>query len=80
MGRLVRKPVVPDLDLQIAGLEGVLQSDIAGTPSLSFTVKGKTEALTQGQQISNRGDGQRLDAVNVIDAVDKHIEAAGVFL
>src|ERR1700721_314301 len=30
MGRLVRKPVVPDLDLQIAGLEGVLQSDIAG--------------------------------------------------
>jgi len=30
MGRLVRKPVVPNLDLQIAGLEGVLQSDIAG--------------------------------------------------
>jgi hypothetical protein len=30
MGRLVRKPLVPDLDLQIAGLEGVLQSDIAG--------------------------------------------------
>jgi hypothetical protein len=32
MGRLVRKPQVPDLDLQIAGLEGVLQSGIAGVP------------------------------------------------
>jgi hypothetical protein len=30
MGRLVRKPKVPDLDLQIAGLEGVLQSGLAG--------------------------------------------------
>jgi hypothetical protein len=30
MGRLVRKPQLPDLDLQIAGLEGVLQSGIAG--------------------------------------------------
>jgi hypothetical protein len=30
MGRLVRKPQFPDLDLQIAGLEGVLQSGIAG--------------------------------------------------
>jgi hypothetical protein len=32
MGRLVRKPQMPDLDLQIAGLEGVLQSGIAGVP------------------------------------------------
>jgi len=32
MGRLVRKPQVPDLDLQIAGLEGVLQSGLAGVP------------------------------------------------
>jgi hypothetical protein len=32
MGRLVRKPKMPDLDLQIAGLEGVLQSGIAGVP------------------------------------------------
>jgi hypothetical protein len=32
MGRLVRKPQVPDLDLQIAGLEGVLQSGLAGIP------------------------------------------------
>ena len=32
MGRLVRKPRVPDLDLQIAGLEGVLHSGIAGVP------------------------------------------------
>lgn len=30
MGRLVRKPQVADLDLQIAGLEGTLQSGIAG--------------------------------------------------
>jgi len=30
MGRLVRSPRVADLDLQIAGLEGVLQSGIAG--------------------------------------------------
>ena len=30
MGRLVRKPQVANLDLQIAGLEGVLQSGIAG--------------------------------------------------
>ena len=29
MGRLVRKPQVANLDLQIAGLEGVLQSGIA---------------------------------------------------
>jgi hypothetical protein len=32
MGRLVRKPRMPDLDLEIAGLEGVLQSGIAGVP------------------------------------------------
>src|SRR5579862_6434960 len=32
MGRLVRKPQMPDLDLQIAGLEGVLQSGLAGVP------------------------------------------------
>ena len=30
MGRLVRKPQRPDLDLQIAGLEGVLQGGIGG--------------------------------------------------
>jgi hypothetical protein len=30
MGRLVRSPKVADLDLQIAGLEGVLQSGISG--------------------------------------------------
>jgi hypothetical protein len=35
MGRLVRKPKAPDLDLQIAGLEGVLQSGIAGLPVAS---------------------------------------------
>jgi hypothetical protein len=30
MGRLVRKPRLPDLDMDIAALEGVLQSGIAG--------------------------------------------------
>src|SRR5580704_2615162 len=39
MGRLVRKPRVPDLDLQIAGLESVLQSDIAGM-QMAGTVPG----------------------------------------
>jgi len=39
MGRLVRKPVIPDLDLQIAGLESVLQSDLAGV-QLASTVAG----------------------------------------
>jgi len=33
MGRLVRKPKAPDLDLQIAGLEGVVQSGISRLPS-----------------------------------------------
>jgi hypothetical protein len=33
MGRLVRKPRLPDLDLDIAALEGVLQSGIAGVPT-----------------------------------------------
>jgi hypothetical protein len=32
MGRLVRKPQVPDLDLQIAGLDGVLQSGLGAVP------------------------------------------------
>jgi hypothetical protein len=32
MGRLVRKQRLPDLDLDIAALEGVLQSGIAGVP------------------------------------------------
>ncbi len=31
MGRLVRKPQVADLDLQIAGLEGVVHTGLAGT-------------------------------------------------
>ena len=31
MGRLVRKPRAPDVDQQIAGLEGVLSSSVAGT-------------------------------------------------
>ena len=39
MGRLVRKPVIHDLDLQIAGLKSVLQSDLAGV-QLAGTVAG----------------------------------------
>ena len=39
MGRLVRKPVIPDLDLQIAGLESVVQSDLAGV-QIAGTVAG----------------------------------------
>ncbi|HET6555508.1 MAG TPA: M28 family metallopeptidase [Dyella sp.] len=39
----------------------LLQSDIAGTPSLSFTVNGKTEGLTQGKEIAVRAalDGSK---------------------
>jgi hypothetical protein len=33
MGRLVRKPQAPDLDLQIAGLESMLHSGIGGIPA-----------------------------------------------
>lgn len=32
MSRLVRKPRLPDIDMDIAALEGVLQSGIAGVP------------------------------------------------
>jgi hypothetical protein len=35
MGRLVRKPKMPDPDLQVAGLEGVLQSGVAGVSTAS---------------------------------------------
>ena len=33
MGRLVRKPKVPDFDLQVDGPQGVLQPGVAGMPS-----------------------------------------------
>ena len=39
MGRLVRKPQVPDVDPQIASLEGVLQSDVSRIPMVG-TVPG----------------------------------------
>ena len=32
MGRLVRKPTAPDLDLQVDGIDGVLQPGVAGIP------------------------------------------------
>ena len=45
MGRLVRKPQIPDLDAQIAGLEGVLQSGI-GNFTLSYA--GTAQILISG--------------------------------
>jgi hypothetical protein len=32
MSRLVRKPAMPDLDQQIAGLDGILRSGLAAAP------------------------------------------------
>ncbi|RAO77191.1 M28 family metallopeptidase [Dyella jiangningensis] len=46
----------------------LLQSDIAGTPSLSFTVNGKTENLTQGQQIAVRAPLDGSKAVSLKNA------------
>ncbi|WP_243039238.1 M28 family metallopeptidase [Dyella sedimenti] len=44
----------------------LLQSDIAGTPSLSFTVNGKTEKLTQGKEIAVRAalDGSKAVSID----------------
>jgi Zn-dependent M28 family amino/carboxypeptidase len=46
----------------------LLQSDIAGTPSLSFTVNGKTENLTQGKEIAVRAPLDGSKAVSLKDA------------
>ncbi|MBV8158498.1 MAG: peptidase M20, partial [Dyella sp.] len=46
----------------------LLQSDIAGTPSLSFTVNGKTENLTQGKEIAVRAALDGSKAVSIKDA------------
>ncbi|WP_114241683.1 M28 family metallopeptidase [Dyella sp. C9] len=46
----------------------LLQSDIAGTPDLSFTVEGKTESLTQGKQIAVRSALDGSKAVSIKDA------------
>ncbi|WP_130619415.1 M28 family metallopeptidase [Dyella amyloliquefaciens] len=46
----------------------LLQSDIAGTPSLSFTVNGKTENLTQGKEIAVRAALDGSKAVSLKDA------------
>jgi Zn-dependent M28 family amino/carboxypeptidase len=46
----------------------LLQSDIAGTPSLSFTVNGKTQSLTQGQQIAVRAPLDGSKAVSLKNA------------
>jgi hypothetical protein len=40
MGRLVRKPQAPSLDLQIAGLESMLQSGIGGMPAAAAGIAG----------------------------------------
>ncbi|WP_199098635.1 M28 family metallopeptidase [Dyella sp. ASV21] len=46
----------------------LLQSDIAGTPQLSFTVNGKTENLTQGKEIAVRSALDGSKAVALKDA------------
>jgi len=46
----------------------LLQSDIAGTPSLSFTVNGKSEPLTQGKEIAVRSALDGSKAVSIKDA------------
>ncbi|QNK00293.1 M28 family metallopeptidase [Dyella telluris] len=46
----------------------LLQSDIAGKPSLSFTVNGKSEALTQGKEIAVRSALDGSKAVSIKDA------------
>lgn len=46
----------------------LLQSDIAGTPSLSFTVNGKSEPLTQGKEIAVRSALDGSKAVAIKDA------------
>ncbi|HLA14428.1 MAG TPA: M28 family metallopeptidase, partial [Gemmatimonadaceae bacterium] len=44
------------------------QSDITGTPSLSFGVGGQTIPLTQGEQIAVRASMQNVDRVNIQNA------------
>ena len=46
----------------------LLQSDIAGTPSLAFNVNGKSEPLTQGKEIAVRAALDGSKAVNIKDA------------
>jgi Zn-dependent M28 family amino/carboxypeptidase len=46
----------------------LLQSNITGTPSLSFNVKGQTTSLTQGEQIAVRASMQNIDHVAIQNA------------
>src|SRR4029079_19134010 len=46
----------------------LLQSDITGTPSLSFTVNGNKPALTQGAEIAVRASMQNVDHVDIQNA------------
>src|SRR5678815_5886585 len=46
----------------------LLQSDITGTPSLSFTVNGTKTALTQGAEIAIRASMQNVDHVDIQNA------------
>lgn len=46
----------------------LLQSNITGTPSLSFTVNGRTSSLTQGEQIAVRASMQNIDRVTIQNA------------
>ena len=59
MGRLVRKPQIPDLDAQIAGLEGVLQSGIGGLGGMQMA-GARPLPRTHGQ-IRPRRDHRGLD-------------------
>ena len=60
MGRLVRKPQIPDLDAQIAGLEGVLQSGIGRRHADGRRPSGRQLPRTHGQ-IRPRRDHRGLD-------------------
>ena len=46
----------------------LLQSNITGTPSLSFSVNGQTTNLTQGEQIAVRASMQNVDHITIQNA------------
>ncbi|AIF47170.1 M28 family metallopeptidase [Dyella japonica] len=73
VGQLKAAGVQPGGDLKNGKREWtqavpLLQSDIAGTPSLSFTVNGKNESLTQGKEIAVRSALDGSKAVDIKNA------------
>ncbi|HLM67875.1 MAG TPA: M28 family metallopeptidase, partial [Longimicrobium sp.] len=46
----------------------LVQADIAGTPTLAFTVGGRRQALTQGEQVAVRASLQNVDRVDLAAA------------